>query len=184
MENLAIVPARFSFRRFDERLRGRKKPKDTLHRILSGLSADYSWVFLDTPAGLTLLSENVFAAADCVLVPLIPTPLSIRAWERIVVFLARRGYDRGNVIPFFSMVHGRRRVHRETMELFRQRETGVCTAVIPSLSSIESAAATRTVVALRRPHSAAGVAFAALWAELRARLLAEGPLPPSPSARP
>ena len=138
---------------------------------------------LDTPAGLTLLSENVFAAVDCLLVPLIPTPLSLRAWERIVVFLSDRGYDLARLIPFFSMAQGRRRVHRDTMELFRQREPGVCRAVIPSLSSIETAAATRTIVALRRPHSLAGEAFAALWAEVRGRLAGGPPVAAPPPAQ-
>jgi chromosome partitioning protein len=172
VEHLDIVPARFSYRRLDERLRARRRRKGVLRRLLSGLPREYAWVFLDTPAGLTLLSENVFAAADHLLVPLVPAPLSVRAWERIVVFLDKKGIDRKAAIPFFSLVHPRRRLHQMIMQEFRLRESSACLAFIPALASIESAAAMRTVIALRRPHSPAGLAFAALWTELRPRLLA------------
>lgn len=168
---LDIVPARFSYRRLDERLGGQKKRRGTLRRLLAELSSAYDWVIVDTPAGLTLLSENVFAAADCLLVPLIPTPLSLRAWENLVVFLASRKLTHTRAIPFFSLVEARRKMHRETMEQFRRREQGVCASIVPALSSIESAAATRSVISLRKPHSRAALAYAALWSELRGRLL-------------
>ena len=41
-------------------------------------------VILDTPPSLSLVSENVIRASDVVLVPLIPTVLSVRTFDQLV----------------------------------------------------------------------------------------------------
>jgi cellulose biosynthesis protein BcsQ len=70
------------------------------------------------------------------------------------------------VLPFFSLVERRKKIHRETMEIFAARESRVCRAVIPSLSEIERMALTLRPPAYYRPRSEAGRAYAALWAEI------------------
>ena len=39
----------------------------------------YGALFLDCPSGISLLSENVLRAADVLIVPLVPAPLSLRS---------------------------------------------------------------------------------------------------------
>ena len=51
------------------RMRGRLKP----------LAEEYDFIFLDCPPSISLVSESVFYAADALLVPVIPTILSIAA---------------------------------------------------------------------------------------------------------
>ncbi len=166
--HLDLIPARFSYRRLDVHLSGRAHPRGVLRALLSPLAGEYRWVFLDCPPGITLLSENVFRAVDILLVPLVPTPLSLRTFEEIVVFFQRKGFDRARVLPFFSLTEKRKRIHRDTMRIFSAREAGVCRTPIPSLSDIERMALTRRPVAFFRPRSEAGRAYAALWAEIRA----------------
>jgi chromosome partitioning protein len=165
--NLDIVPARLSYRKMDLRLEKRRRPRSAMRELIGELPAAYRWVFLDCPAGISLLSESVFQAVDLLLVPLIPTPLSIRAFEEIVVFFQKKDLDRSRILPFFSLVERRKRIHRETMEIFRAREEKVLRTVIPSLSDIEKMAVSRRPVSYYRPHSEAGRAFRALWEEVR-----------------
>ena len=134
------------------------------------LSKTYRWVFLDCPPGVSLLAENIFRAADLILVPLIPTPLSIRSFEEISVFFGRTHLDRSRLVTFFSMVEKRKRIHRETMEVFSAREPGACLSIIPAMSDIERMGVTRRPVAYFRPHSAAGKSYGALWSELKTKL--------------
>jgi len=164
---LDLIPARFSYRRLDLHLGSRKHPRRILSTLLAPLSRSYRWVFLDCPPGISLLSENVFQAADLLLVPVVPTPLSLRTFEEIVVFFQRKGLDRQRVLPFFSLVERRRRIHRSTMEIFRAREGRVCRAFVPSLSDIERMALTRRPVVVYRPRSTASRAFGELWGEVR-----------------
>ena len=175
---LDLVPARFSYRRLDLHLQKRAHPRNVLSKLLSPLKLFYRWVFLDCPPGITLLSENVFRAVDLLLVPIIPTPLSLRTFEEIVVFYQRRGFDRSRVLPFFSLVERRKRIHRTTMEVFTAREGRVCRTSIPSLSEIERMAVTRRPVAFSRPRSEGGRAYAALWNEVSADALAAGKAAP------
>jgi cellulose biosynthesis protein BcsQ len=172
--NLDLVPARFSYRRLDIHLHGQTHRRTVLSKLLAPLAATYRWVFLDCPPGITLLSENVFAAADLLLVPLVPTPLSLRTFEEIVVFYGRKGLDLSRVLPFFSLVERRKKIHQETMRVFAARESRVCRSVIPSLSDIERMALTRRPPAYYRPRSEAGRSYAALWAEVKIDLANKG----------
>jgi chromosome partitioning protein len=164
---LDIVPSRFSYRKMDSFLQQEEKPRKTLSAVLRSLPSLYDWVFLDCPPGISLLSENVFRAADLLLVPLVPTPLSVRTFEEIVVFFRKKSLDRSRLLPFFSLVERRKKIHRQTMEIFSARERHLCRSCIPALSDIERMALTRRPVAHYKPLSAAGRAYRALWEEIR-----------------
>ncbi len=89
--NLDLLPADFSHRNLDITYDKAKKSTRQLHKVLTPLESTYDYLFLDCPPTLNLLAENVFATADCVLVPLIPTTLSLRAHEQLLQFLCARG---------------------------------------------------------------------------------------------
>ena len=57
------------------------------------LAKRYEHVFLDCPPSISRLSENVFNAADALLVPIIPTTLSLRALDQLNRFLAKRAQE-------------------------------------------------------------------------------------------
>jgi chromosome partitioning protein len=122
---LDLIAARFSYRRLDVHLQKRAHPRNVLSKLLQPLGHIYRWVFLDCPPGITLLSENVFRAVDLLLVPVIPTPLSLRTFEEIVLFYQRKGLEKARVLPFFSLVERRKSIHRSTMEVFTARERRV-----------------------------------------------------------
>jgi len=167
---LDVLPSRFAYRHLDLRLADERRRKTAIRRNLRPLSKTYRWVFLDCPPGVSLLAENIFRAADAILVPLIPTPLSIRSFEEISVFFGRAHLDHSRLVPFFSMVEKRKRIHRETMEVFYAREPSVCSSIIPSMSDIERMGVTRRPVAYFRIHSTAGKCYRALWSEPKTRL--------------
>ena len=64
-----------------------KKPTRRLARLLAPLGGQYDLVFLDCPPGISLLSESVLQAADSLLVPLIPTILSLRTLDQLTEFV-------------------------------------------------------------------------------------------------
>ena len=82
-EGLDLLPADFTYRHMDIDLDGRPKAQRTLRRLLAPLSKQYDRVILDTPPSLSLVSENVIRASDVVLVPLIPTVLSVRTFDQL-----------------------------------------------------------------------------------------------------
>ena len=88
--NLDLLPADFSYRHLDLALDQFKKPASRLGRVLAPLRAEYDYIFLDCPPSISLVSEAVFEASDALLVPVIPSTLSSRAYEQLET-LARNG---------------------------------------------------------------------------------------------
>ncbi len=149
-EGLDLLPAHLSYRNFDLLLDSMKKSRKRLRKALAAAAGEYDLVVLDAPPNITLLSENLFEAADLILVPVIPTPLSERTWQQLLGFFADRGLPREKLRPFFSMVQTRSRLHKQTMLRLRDAERFLEVAV-PLSADIERMAG-------RRPGPAASSA--------------------------
>ena len=102
VDGLDLLPSDVTIRGADAALEDAKKPERQLGRLLRTVRDDYDVVFLDCPPGLSLLSENVFAAVDVLLVPLIPTPLSLRTYEQLETFLGALDGARSRACTRFS----------------------------------------------------------------------------------
>ncbi len=135
---------------------------------------------LDCPPSISLLSENVLHAADLLLVPLIPTTLSVRTLDQLTEFVGAAGGDKPQILAFFSMLDRRKRLHREIAnDLPGQRKNDdVATTAIPALSAIERMSLDRSPVTAAAPRSQAARYYRSLWDE--ARLRAALPAPPEP----
>jgi chromosome partitioning protein len=170
-ERLDLLPADFSYRNMDLALDGTKRPTRGLKRVLAPLAGDYDYVFLDCAPAISLASESVFAAADVLLVPLIPTPLSLRTFGQLRRFVAEEVSKPPRILAFFSMADGRKRLHQDVMaELSGQHDGVVLEALIPAASDVELMAVERRVVAAFAPRGRAARAYEELWEQLRERL--------------
>ncbi len=170
-DNLDLVPADFSYRNLDLELDAAKKPTRRLARVLKPIAREYDYVFLDCPPSISLASESVFEAADALLVPLIPTTLSLRTFDQLDTFLAEGRVRRPpQVIGFFSMVDGRKRLHRELIAGVTSERSDVLEARIPSASDIERMGVHRAPVGAFAPRSASARAYRKLWDEVVTRL--------------
>lgn len=164
-----VVPADFSLRHLDLQLDAGKRPTQRLASLLAGVGDRYDVAILDCPPSISLASESVFGAAHALLVPVIPTTLSSRTLHQLSEFLAESQYPPA-VLPFFSMVDGRKRLHREVMETLRVEWPAVLTTAIPNASVVERMGPERAPVGAFAPSSAAAAAFVQLWAEVSDRL--------------
>jgi chromosome partitioning protein len=176
---LDVLPADFSYRNFDVHLSERKNPTERLLKMSRVLRDRYAVLLLDCPAGISLLSENVLRAADAVIVPLIPTPLSVRMLEQLRDFTTARGWTDLKLLPFFSMVDRRKSLHAQVIEELRPRFTEILDTEVPYWSEIEKMTLRRAPLPSYAPHSQAGEVYAALWREIE-RHLALAPQAPSP----
>ncbi|MGE4560305.1 MAG: ParA family protein [Desulfobulbus sp.] len=168
---LDMLPADFSYRNIDIALDECKKSQKRLNKVLQPLLEEYEQIVLDCPPNLTLLSENIFYAADQVLVPVIPTTLSVLALEQLYAYLDEIGQGREKVRIFFSMVEKRKKLHSEVMQSMRGG-TEVLGASIPYSADIERMGLYRQPVTAELPSSTAARAYQDLWREIRGQLLA------------
>jgi len=165
-----LLPADFSYRNFDVHLSARKRPTERLLKMSRALREAYAALFLDCPSGISLLSENVLRAADAVIVPLLPTPLSVRMLVQLRDFIAEEGWVDLALLPFFSMVDRRKSLHNEIIASTRQQFPTILATEIPYRSEIERMSLRRAPLPAFAPRSPAAQIYAALWREMALRM--------------
>lgn len=170
-ENLDLLPADFSYRHMDLILDdSKKKPTRRIHKLIKPLSEEYDFLFLDCPPSISLVSENVFEAADALLVPIIPTTLSLRTLIQLNRFIKDNGLNHVMVLPFFSMADKRKNLHRELMEQLPQQLPEFLSTPIPNASAVERMGVERAPVASFAAKSPPARAYESLWWDIKQRL--------------
>ena len=168
-DGLDLLPADFTYRNLDLILGAAKQPTRRLGRLLAPLIGEYDLVVLDCPPGISLLSENVLHAAGMLLVPLIPTTLSVRTLDQLTDFIAGLRAPRPEVLAFFSMIDRRKRLHQEIAAQLPRERADVAATAIPALSVVERMSTERAPVTAFAPRSLAARSYQQLWAEIRER---------------
>lgn len=162
-----LLPADFSYRNLDLHLDSAKKPRRQLAKLLKPLQSEYDRIFLDCPPSISLVSESVFRAADVLLVPLIPTTLSVRTLNQLEKHLSKRGPKRIVVLPFFSMVDRRKNLHRAVCEAGSDLPYPALQTVIPTSTLVEQMGIHRQPLPVFAAGSVADEAFRNLWREIQ-----------------
>jgi cellulose biosynthesis protein BcsQ len=155
-DRLDLIAADLSLRQLDAALAEADKPK-RLRNLLAEITPAYDIVVLDCPPGLGELSDQIFRAADLVVVPLIPAPLSIRTLEQVREHLAAHHKKPPALLPVFSMVDRRKTLHRQIVA----DEPGW--PAIPQASVVERMAVEQKPLASFGAGSAAGKATGSVW---------------------
>lgn len=168
-DRLWVLPADASYRHLDLALEDTKNPTRRLARVLDPLAKTTDLVLLDCPPSTSLVSEGVLRAADLLLVPLVPAPLSVRTFDQLRVMLAESGKPPA-VLAFFSMVDRRKTLHKQTVEQLATQHAEVSRICVPAASAVEQMSVTRAPVVLTAPRSAAASAYGELWGAVQ-RLL-------------
>lgn len=164
--HLDLIPADFSYRNLDLELDSYKKSERQLRRLLKPLKGEYDTVFLDCPPSVSLVSENILVAADNVIIPTIPTILSLRTLKQMLDFSEKMAVDKGKLIAFFSMVDLRKNLHKQILQnppkLIKTFRTS-----IPYASEVELMGVHRQPVNVFAKHSRSAQAYLDLWSELK-----------------
>ncbi len=166
--NLRMLPADYGLRHSDLRLD--EQGSKHLKTMLKALAEDYDRVILDCPPSLSRLAEQIFVAVHRVVVPLIPTHLSLRSWTQLEDFFDKSGIDRKRLLPLFSMVDRRRGLHREWLYTPPERLRRRLKTFIPYSTVVEKMGEQRAPVEVFAPNDAVARAYRQLLKELEQRL--------------
>ncbi len=165
-ENLDIIPADISARQADILLNEMKQSRRKLLTLLAPLKKEYDIVILDSPPGISVLHDAIFVAADWVLMPNIPTTLSIRSYETVYSYFKENDLDRGKIKCFFSMVDHRKNLHHEVMNEF-YKDKFFLKSYIPYLSDVEKMGVHAAPLETYAASSYAAECYRGLWKEIR-----------------
>lgn len=156
---LDVLAADMSLRNLDHLLSDAEKPK-RLRKLLEKLGSKYDKVILDCPPGLGEMSEQLFRAADLIVVPVLPTPIGLRSLAQVQDHIERNHKRRPALLPVISMVDQRKKLHRE----FLADNPGW--PVIPQASVIERMVVERSPVMNYAGKSPGAQAIGNLWSRI------------------
>jgi cellulose biosynthesis protein BcsQ len=164
---LDLLPSDISYRDLDIILDSMKKSKKKIKNVLAPFADDYNYIFLDCPPNITLVSENIFQAAHHILVPLIPTTLSIITYTKLMKFFHSKMLDQSKILPFYSMVEKRKKMHQDITENYQYNDQKFLKTQIPFAADIEKMGIYRKPVIVFRSKSKATEAYKNLWEEIK-----------------
>ena len=169
-DGLDLLPSDFSYRKLDLALSATKQPLRRLRAMLKPLKKSYDHLLLDCPTSLSTLSESVFFAADLLLIPVIPTTLSLRTLDQIQRHLKKKATKPPRLLPFFCMVDRRKKLHKEICAAYADEKDGFLTTTIPFASAVERMGLERAPLPSYDHRSRATKAFEALWEEVKGKM--------------
>lgn len=168
---LDIVPADFSLRNFDQIFANTKGQSKRLAKTLSPLRAEYDLMIIDCAPSISLMTENIFHIADALLIPLIPTTFSVRAYHQLLKYFSKESSGSPQRLPFFSMYDSRRVLQRDIVAAMSNNVKEMLVTAIPYAKNVELMGEKRLPVSAFAPTSKSGLAFRNLWREIKVRAL-------------
>ena len=169
-ERLDIIPSDLSARKLDVLLDARHNSKKYFKSLLKQVSHDYDFVFIDCPPGFSHVADNIFYASDAVLMPVIPTTLSVRTYEQVQHYFENKGLELGKLMCFFTMVDIRKNMHNNTMQQL-YKDMRFFEHYIPYLSDVEKMGLRNAPLEVFAPSSYAAICYRALWNEIKEGVL-------------
>lgn len=160
---LSVLAADMSLRQLAEDLAEADKPK-RLRKLVQTLGEDFDRVIIDGPPGLGALGDQLFRAADLVVVPVPPAPLALRALDQMRAHLEARHRSGPALLPVFSMVDRRRTLHRDILAAHPGW------LAIPQASVIERMSVECAPLPAFAPRAPATAVYEAIWREVEGKL--------------
>lgn len=167
--NLDLLPADFSYRRLDKFLEQQKQPQAVLSRLLKPLKQQYELLVLDCPPSISYLAEAIFTASSQLLIPLLPSPLSLHTYRQLKDFLYQNNNNRP-LAPFLTMVDRRRQLHKDMLDHLPQELPELLPVSIPYASMVEKMTFERQPLTELTANHPAAQAYQELWQHMRQRL--------------
>ena len=168
-ENLDIIPADLSARKLDILIEGSGGSKKEIRKMLRDMEYKYDFVFVDCAPGFSLLANNIFTAADAILMPAIPTTLSVRTYEMVKQYLLENEML-DKLACFFTMVDLRKKMHESVMSELLEDKL-FFEHYIPYLSDIEKMGIQQAPIEEFAKKSYAAICYRALWEEIKEGVL-------------
>ncbi|QSH42031.1 AAA family ATPase [Lentisphaerota bacterium ZTH] len=169
--NLDVLPSDLTYRHLEILLAAKKRSRRQLRRILMPVKNEYDLIILDCPPNITLVAENIFKAADLILIPVIPTTLSMLGFQSLKKFFEDNDLNIKRLKPFFSMVEKRKKLHCDIVRKHTENKSDTfCNTHIPYNSAVEKMGLNREPVHCFAPKTSGARAFQKLWDEVESIL--------------
>ena len=106
--------------------------------ILSEVKDDYDVCIFDCSPGKFLLHDNIFNCADLILMPNIPSPLSIYCNNQFFEGVGKKLHEQKKVLTFFNMVQLTKSLHKHYLSSTNEILGDQLASYIPFYAEIEA----------------------------------------------
>jgi cellulose biosynthesis protein BcsQ len=143
---------------------------ELIKQTLDEVEDDYDVCIMDCSPGRFLLHDNIFQAADLMLIPNIPAPLSIYCNNMLMEELQSKMTSMNKVLTFYNMVQVHKNLHRQYLETRKDDTARVLRNYIPFYSEIELITLTKESIFHQLKESKAHPYYQTLWLEICERM--------------
>ena len=164
---LTVIPADLSLRTIDVELAEVGGARRLIKKLMKPIGDENEYLIFDCPPTITPSIETILGEVDLVLVPIIPSPLSIRATSQVIDFFAKKKIAPKKIIGFFNMVDLRRNIHKETIRQSKQLPFDVMRTFVPMDSAAEKMSQIRAPLSSYTTVGRATLAYQKLWREIK-----------------
>jgi len=165
-DNIDIIPADLSLKDLDKFLEDDKYFKN----LLKNIKNNYKYIFIDSPPTLSAISQNIFKASDTIIIPTIPTILSVRTYNQIVNYFKDYTKNR-TILTFLSMIDKRKKLHMElSKKILNLPKKQILKTPIYNSVIIEKMGEYLLPVELFAPDSQAAISYNKLWQEIEKKI--------------
>lgn len=168
-DHLDIIPADFSLRHLDQQLavQTEQGKRNTIAKLVEPFGESYALIILDCPPSFSVLTEQIFATADSLYLPLIPSHLSLRTFEQTRDFFKQHKLKPKRLHAFFTMVDRRRSMHRIMLAHPPKMLKNGLPTPIPYAAVVERMGDHQAPLPAFDKHSQVSKAYAGLWQDIK-----------------
>ena len=139
---------------------------DLLATTLDEVRDDYDICLFDCSPGRFQLHDNIFGAADLILVPNIPAPLSVYCNNILLKDLHEKLGPQKKIISFYNMVQAHKLLHKHYLNMRDEDATEIFNGYIPFYSEIENISLKKESIFHQLKEFKTNIYYEKLWQEI------------------
>lgn len=170
-KKLEMIPADLSLRKLEPLLCNEEYSKNLLHELAENLGEKNQLLIFDCAPAFSQVTESIFNCCDALVIPLIPSPLSLRAYQQLEAFIrSKKKWRHIQLQPFFNMVDQRRKIHKDVLINAKDLINDAEPITIPNSSDVERMGTEQKPLTDFAHSGPAAKGYQALWKRLDEKL--------------
>jgi chromosome partitioning protein len=143
---------------------------DLMNITLDEVKDDYDVCIIDCSPGRFLLHDNIFKAADLLLIPNIPAPLSIYCNNQLIQELQAKHANKNKILSFYNMVQVNKNLHKHYLNTREDSGGYILSNYIPFYTEIETISVKKESIFHQLKEFKTNSFYEKLWMEICERM--------------
>ncbi len=139
---------------------------DLISIALAEVERDYDVCIIDCSPGRFMLHDNIFKAADLLLIPNVPAPLSVYCNNLLLQELIGKAAIKNKILSFYNMVQANKALHKHYLNDKQNSESHILNSYIPFYAEIESISLNKESIFHQLKEFKTNIYYERLWEEI------------------